>query len=65
MTRKHFIMLAQFLKNERHAYRNPIAYVEHCERMADVLRGYNPNFDRGRFLEAAAAVLPVGQERVA
>ena len=57
MTRKHFIMLAQHMKNERGTFRNPVAHQQFCERMADTLRGYNPNFDRRRFLDACGATL--------
>ena len=56
MTRKHFIMLAQHLKAERGTFRNASAHDGFCQRMADVLRGYNPNFDRARFLSACGAL---------
>jgi hypothetical protein len=57
MTRRHFVMLAQFQKAERHLFRNHVQYVQHCERLADVLIGYNPNFNRRTFLEACGATL--------
>ena len=60
MTRKHFQAIADSLRDAKPPHMgDPAVYKvkleqwgRTCERMADTMRGFNPNFDRERFLSA-------------
>ncbi|MGB1975000.1 MAG: hypothetical protein ACPHQD_13265 [Vibrio toranzoniae] len=52
LTRQHFQLVADLLRNNaRHRMRNP-EYVLMCEEVADQLEQFNAAFDRDRFVDA-------------
>lgn len=60
MTRAHFEMLAQVIRDGREHYRSNDAHVAHAVETAKALRATNPRFDAARFVKAAMPTAWVG-----
>ncbi len=66
MTRAHYNFLAQFINNyamDQHL--SPSDHVILAARMQTALKGTNPNFDTGRFYDAATKDLARDPQEVA
>jgi len=60
VTKRHFIMLAEWMRDQRHGYRSNAAHVAAACVLADTLALDHPRFDRARFITACMPRVYVG-----